>query len=168
MLNALPVILTIRDYALLEDVLHYDTEPFPGAKLLIASKLSKARIVPVPDLPSDTVALHSRIIYRAGAALTKERTLVCGPSEDVPGLTLQIISPRGLALLGARKGQIVKAIRADGSVEDLSLESVSNALARYRQRPKLSVIEGDRQTTALKIPEPRWDDPGDDPGPSAA
>ena len=30
MLNALPVILTIRDYALLEDLLHYDNEPFPG------------------------------------------------------------------------------------------------------------------------------------------
>ena len=131
MLNALPVILTIRDYALLEDVLHYDTEPFPGAKLLIASKLSKARIVPVPDLPSDTVALHSRIIYRAGAALTKERTLVCGPSEDVPGLTLQIISPGGLALLGARNGQIVKAIRGDGSVEAGSRRYSSSGRSPY-------------------------------------
>lgn len=164
MRTQLPVVLTIRDYTLLENAIHGPAEPFPGSRAFISNKLARASIVPLTDLPGDVVALRSQVRYRVGSGLPEDRTIVSGPSETVAGLTLLLTSHKGAALIGARVGQVVEALRPDGTSETLRIISVRNAASA---RPKLSIVSS-REPSPVPASVRAFHGGDDDPGPSAA
>lgn len=164
MRTQLPVVLTIRDYTLLENAIHGPAEPFPGSRAFISDKLARASIVPLTDLPGDVVALRSQVRYRVGSGLPEDRTIVSGPSETVAGLTLLLTSHKGAALIGARVGQVVEALRPDGTSETLRIISVRNAVSA---RPKLSIVSS-RELSPVPASVHAFHGGDDDPGPSAA
>src|SRR5690606_10797152 len=65
------VILTARDFTLLENLVHSWGEPFPGASEQIRRKLDQATVVFHEDLPPGVVALNSRVRFRVGTALAE-------------------------------------------------------------------------------------------------
>ena len=175
MTNDNTVVLTARDFALLENLVHNWGEPFPGAGEQIRRKLDQATVVTPQDLPAGTVALNCRVRFRAGTALPEERTIVGGPSEAVYGMTLTLASPRAVALIGASVGQGVEARRYDGSTERLVIEAVPYQPGRPPQAVGLKVVSSQdfpvrRQAgvagRTLAGASHLGND--DDPGPSAA
>lgn len=170
MSELLPVILTSKDFVLLENLLQV-AEPFPGAASLIRSKLARADLVFPKDIPADTITVDSRVRYLTGSG-TVEATLVTGSASSASAPMVELTSPHGLALIGARVGQQIRVLAADGSVETLVVEAVIYQPERERPRPSLTLVshrEPAPNVTVLKRPAPsRPDFDGDDPGPSAA
>ncbi|WP_127753026.1 nucleoside-diphosphate kinase [Devosia sp. 1566] len=169
------IILTAKDFALLQSLLHEYGEPFAGAAEIIRHKLSVAQVMFPADIPANVVTLNSRVRFRVGTAPTQDRSLVAGPSEEVYGLTVLLTVPRGLALLGAKAGQTVQARRRDGSVENLVIEAVLFQPERRRSSPPLQVVARNEATPSPLAPRspssrfvPAGLGGGDDPGPSAA
>ena len=170
----LPVVLTARDFALLESFSQNWGEPFPGAAEIMRRKLAAATLVFPADVPTDVVTLNSRVRFRVGTSVVDERTIVGGPSEEVYGLTLLLASPRGLALIGAAVGQAVEARRRDGSVEHLLIEAVPYQPEQRRSAGLTVVASQDlpARRPASPAAQPRyataWFGSDDDPGPGAA
>jgi regulator of nucleoside diphosphate kinase len=176
MFQPLPVVLTSRDFALLENLVDQWGEPFPGASEIIRWKLSAATVVFPADVDPGVVTLNSRVRFRTASGHTDERTLVGGPSEAVFGLTILLPSPRGVALIGASAGQTVEARRRDGGTEQLFIEAVPYQPERSPARSRLRVVARSDALAAtpgsgsLSVRQPAatsWG-PDDDPGPSAA
>lgn len=169
------VVLTARDFTLLENLVHNWGEPFPGANEQVRRKLAAATVVFPEDLPLDVVALNCRVRFRVGTARAEERTIVGGPSEAVYGMTLALASSRGVALIGAAVGQAVEARRYDGSTEFIVVEAVPYQPARPRPAVGLKVVSSqempERRSVApsarSRFVASRFGD-NDDPGPSAA
>jgi regulator of nucleoside diphosphate kinase len=169
------VVLTAKDFALLENLVHNWGEPFPGASEHIRRKLASATVVFPKDVPSNVVTLNSCVRFRVGTALPEERTIVSGPSEARYGMTLPLSSPRGVALIGAAVGQTVNALRADGSTEILLIEAVPHQPAQTQSEVGLRVISRQElpdahsvfPTARCRLETPRFGN-DDDPGPSAA
>lgn len=173
----LPVILSSKDFALLESLVQQAGESFPGATALIHRKLARATLVSPGDIPADVVTLNSRVRHRIEGHHAEERTLVAGPSEAINGVTLLLNSPHGIALLGAQAAQCIEASRADGTPVQIFIEAVLNPPEQKRARPALTVVSRSELPGSATIsnisplrrpPPPRPAFDGDDPGPSAA
>lgn len=175
MTDDLTVVLTAKDFTLLENLVHNWGEPFPGADGYIRRKLASATVVFPNDVPTNVVTLNSRVRFRVGDALPEERTIVGGPSEAAYGMTLPLASPRGVALIGAAVGQTVQALRPDGSIETLLIQAVPY------QPGQTQPVRGLKVVSRQELPDARsvFPSPGsrfsasrmgndDDPGPSAA
>ena len=180
MSDASLVTLTAREVTLLEDLLLSPGATFAGAAVIIRRKLAMAMRVPVAAIGPDVVTLNTRVRYRVNSARAEERTLMTG--NDVPGITMQLNSPRGIALVGAHAGQSVEALRPDGSFETLHVEAVfpQPEAARHPDPALAIVARATPQAEPPKVvalfgahhPRPalgvREHDESDDPGPSAA
>ena len=173
MSDQLLVVLTSKDFALLEAISQGHGEPFVGAAEIIRRKLGAATLVFPSDVPANVVTLNSRVRFRAGDAQPEERTLIGEPSEEVYGLTLLLGSPRGLALIGAAVGQTIEVQRKDGRTEQLHIEAVTFQPAQQRSRPALKIVSSQQMEppatpashTSARPFQRGFDD---DPGPSAA
>lgn len=168
-------VLTSRDFALLESLVHNWREPFPGAGERIRRKLASATVVFPGDVPANVVTVNSRVRFRADAERPEERTIVKGHSEARCGMTLPLTSPRGVALLGAAVGQTVEALRPDGSGEILLIEAVPYQPLQTQRPVGLRVISSKEPPDASSLfpstrsrPEGRRFCNDDDPGPGAA
>lgn len=175
MTDDVAVVLTSKDFTLLENLVHNWGEPFPGASEHIRRKLASAAVVFPEDVPSNVVTLNSRVRFRVGTALPEERTIVGGPSEARYGMTLPLASPRGVALIGAAVGQTVNALRPDGSTEFLVIEAVPYQPGQTHSEVGLRVISRQELPDAHSVfptARRRFVTAGfrndDDPGPSAA
>jgi regulator of nucleoside diphosphate kinase len=142
MFDQLPVVLTSRDFALLENLVHQWGEPFAGAGEVVRRKLAAATLVFPADVPADVVTLNSRIRFRTRLGKADERVLVAGPSEEIYGMTVLLASPGGLALIGAAVGHTVEARRRDGSPEQLFIEALPYQPERTHVRPASGAVSG--------------------------
>lgn len=175
MTDASAVVLTAKDFSLLENLVHNWGEPFPDAGGYIRRKLASATVVFPNDVPAGVVTLNSRVRFRVGHASSEERTIVGGPSEAVYGLTMPLESPRGVALIGAAVGQRVEARRPDGSAEMLLIEAVPFQPEQTRPAVGLRVVSSQELPDARSVfssYRSRFSSSrsgnDDDPGPSAA
>ena len=173
MSDQLPVVLTSKDFALLEAISQGHGEPFAGATEIIRRKLGAATLVFPSDVPANVVTLNSRVRFRAGDAQPEERTLIGELGEEVHGLTLSLGTPRGLALIGAAVGQTIAVQRKDGRTEQLHIEAVTFQPALQRSRPALKIVSSQQMeppATPASHTSARPFHRGfdDDPGPSAA
>ena len=114
-------VLTTRDAAMLRGLLGRH-----GAAIdrRIAAKLAVARMVLPERIGRDIVTLNSRVAYAIEGAPPDMRIVVHSEALAVPGMTIPVHAPRGLALLGARAGDRVAVPRGDGRVETLTVLSV--------------------------------------------
>jgi regulator of nucleoside diphosphate kinase len=75
----------------------------------LAEILMEARMVPHAELPSNRVAMDSRVTYREGDGPARTITIVHPASADAANLRVSVLSPVGRALLGRRPGTSVEA-----------------------------------------------------------
>lgn len=175
MTDASAVVLTSKDFALLENLVHNWGEPFPDAGDYIRRKLASATVVFPNDIPAGVITLSSRVRFRVGHASPEERTIVGGPSEAVYGMTMPLASPRGVALIGSAVGQTVEAFRPDGAIETLLIEAVPYQPEQARPAVRLRVVSSQELPDAgnvfpsyrSRVSASRTGN-DDDPGPSAA
>lgn len=184
------ITLTAKDYAVLEGLLGNPREAFAGAAMLIRRKLHAAVPVFADDIASDVATINSRIRYRINAGRVEERTIVAAAHESILGITLQLNSPRGLALVGLSAGQSIASTREDGAEEVLTLDAVLYQPEAERRIDPVAAIIADAMPasappnavshlSAFRLrragrslgqdrSHDHGHDNGDDPGPSAA
>lgn len=74
----------------------------------LEQELSKARIVPREELPSDVVTMHSTVKVRSGDAKRRQTYTIVYPHEaDIDRGRLSVLAPISTALLGYRVGDEV-------------------------------------------------------------
>ena len=175
------IVLTAKDFSFLEQMLHAGGGS-DQAHGLIRKKLDEARIVFGTDIDPEVVTLNSRVRYRINGNAPEERTLVAEPGHEVRGMTLQLGTLRGVAMLGMAAGEAVMVPRRDGTIETLVVEAVLYQPEAERNPDPIAEIISDAMppkapaSAVTLLSEYRLrrrtvgvdggDDPG--PGPSAA
>lgn len=114
-------LLTTRDAAILRGLIGRHG---PAMDRLIAAKLAGAVTVLPESIGRDIVTLHSRVAYESQDVPPDMRIVVHSEALAVPGLTIPVYGPRGLALLGARAGETVAVLDGDGQRETLTVLAV--------------------------------------------
>lgn len=175
------IVLTAKDFSILEQMLHSGTgsEQTNG---LVRRKLDDARIVFGSDIDPEIVTLDSRVRYRINGNAPEERTLIVDSNQEVRGMTIQLGTLRGVAMLGMAAGEAVTVPRRDGTVETLVVEAVLYQPEAARNPDPIAEIIADamppkpRPSAVTLLSEYRLrrrtgpfdDDPEPGPGPSAA
>ena len=72
---------------------------------MIRDKLSSAGVVFPEDIDPRIVTLNSRVMFRVNDGPPDTRVVVHGRENNLVGVTIPILIPRGLALLGMAEGQ---------------------------------------------------------------
>lgn len=169
--------LTTKDFAIVKTML--DRLAWSGGPLvdLLRRKLASAQVVFSNDADADVVTLNSRVVFSVDGGSPHTRVVTQGPMEGMVGLTIPITVPRGLALLGLRKGQSIaiecgrgaaETIRVDDILYQPRFQSEPDAAEQVRRFPML-VFSSD-SPRPLGVPKKirQTSGGGDDPGPSAA
>lgn len=98
-------LLTTRDFSILQSQLER-TDLFGNPILpLIRDKLSAAEVVFPEDIDPRVVTLNSRVVFRVNDGPAETRVVVHARENDLIGVTIPILIPRGLALLGMAERQ---------------------------------------------------------------
>ncbi|WP_334151387.1 hypothetical protein [Hyphomicrobium sp.] len=140
---------------------------------IVSRKLAEAAIVSDDAIDPGVATLDSRVEFSVGGGFTESRILTRGEIGPADGLALPVTTPRGLALLGLREGEVFSVRKANGIIEPIRLIRV----ARQPQAARKSGATGSvvrlepRRARTLEgvgsaAPAGLGDD--DDPGPSAA
>jgi regulator of nucleoside diphosphate kinase len=139
-------LLTTRDAAILRGLIGRH-----GAMLdrLIAVKLAHAATVLPECIGRDIVTLHSRVAYASQDVPPDMRILVHCEALAVPGMTIPVYAPRGLALLGARAGETVAVQGGDGERETLTVLAVP-----YQPEAAASALPARGEAGTMPAPRP--------------
>jgi regulator of nucleoside diphosphate kinase len=82
----------------------------------LARHINRARVVPPHRVPSDVVTMHSKVRFSdLGSARPEVYTLVYPEEGNLGEGKLSVLSPLGTALLGARRGDVVRVVGAAGA-----------------------------------------------------
>ncbi len=174
------IILTTKDFTILEVLRDRHHDQTGLLMPLIRNKMEKAIVVFREDLPGDIASINSRVRFRVAAGESDTRVISTGQTHGPVGMFLPITTLRGLALLGLREGQAMSLVNMNGVTEKIVLEKVEyqpEASRREREalgqeeltaerKPMLRVISGglDRHRCMSSFVAGQFDDPG----PSAA
>lgn len=175
--------LTTKDFAILQTML--DRLAWSGGPLvaLLRRKLASAQVVFSNDIDPDVVTLNSRVVFCVDGGAAHTRVVAQGPVSGMVGLTLPITVPRGLALLGLRKGEEIVVDCGRASAETIRVDEI--LYQPEAGRPGITTPEPQENASERRFPVlvfsadvPRplggrkrirhTTGSGDDPGPSAA
>ena len=106
------IVVTDSDLARLREVarsLRSSLHPYREYAANLAAEVGRARVVPRADVPPDVVTMNStvRIRERRGGD-AEEFTLVYPAESDALGGRISVLAPLGLAVLGARAGDLIE------------------------------------------------------------
>lgn len=175
--------LTTKDFAILQTML--DRLAWSGGPLvaLLRRKLATAQVVFSNAVDADIVTLNSRVVYSVDGGAAHTRIVAQGPVGDMVGLTIPITVPRGLALLGLRKGEQIVVDCGKETTETIRVDDI--LYQPEAERPGITATEPSQPPAERRFPvlvfsadrpEPlgvrakirHISGNGDDPGPSAA
>lgn len=175
--------LTTKDFAIVKTML--DRLAWSGGPLvaLLRRKLASAHVVFSNEADADVVTLNSRVTFSVDGGKPHTRIVAHGPMDGMVGQIIPITVPRGLALLGLRKGQTIVVDCGRGESETIRVDEIH--YQPEAARPGITTPEADPEATGRRFPvlvfsadEPRplgvpkkirhISRNGDDPGPSAA
>lgn len=98
--------LTARDFQICTRMLEQLTGTGSPLVPLLEEKIETSHVVPPDRIDPLTVTLNSRVEFETDDAATERRIIVQNQFKNgLVGLTLPIMTVRGLALLGLRQGQ---------------------------------------------------------------
>src|SRR4051794_33504513 len=106
------IVVTDTDLNRLREMTHAlraTYHPFRQYAGSLEAELGRARIVPRADVPPDVVTMNSTLRIRdQRSRKSEEFTLVYPADSDALGGRISVLAPLGLAVLGARAGDVVK------------------------------------------------------------
>jgi regulator of nucleoside diphosphate kinase len=124
-LDAEAVVVTARDFMVLEELARLWLRPHEPAARALVEKLERCHVVPPDAVATDVVTLNSRVVFNAEGGEAEARVLVHPGEHAVPGWSLPVTTPRGLAILGRRAGSTVTAERHGTGAERIRILSVA-------------------------------------------
>jgi regulator of nucleoside diphosphate kinase len=105
------ILLTERDAARLESALRHSQQQNPrsaGGVETLEALLDSAQVVPATAVMPDVVTMNSRVMVEDLADGRRYSVTIVYPTEADPDLNrVSVVSPVGLAMLGARAGERV-------------------------------------------------------------
>ncbi|WP_378947277.1 nucleoside-diphosphate kinase [Mesorhizobium sp. ANAO-SY3R2] len=150
---------------------------------LLRRKLASAQVVFSNEADTDVVTLNTRVVFSVDGGAPHTRVVTHGPMEGMVGLTIPITVPRGLALLGLRKGQSISVDCGRGVTETIRVDDILYQPRTAGTGPELPEADAEQPVRRFPVlvfsadsPQPlgapkkirqSWGG-GDDPGPSAA
>lgn len=160
--------LTAKDSAYLQSLLNSKDQDEDFLALL-RRKLENANLMLDHTVDRRVATIDSRVEISIGGGFTEERILTRDEKASNPGNALPITTPRGLALLGLREGEVFPLRKPNGIIEPIKLiKVVYQPEAALRSEPAGSVVQF----------QPHWKKSlnagatvltdNDDPGPGAA
>jgi regulator of nucleoside diphosphate kinase len=93
----------------------------------LADVVMEARLVPDGDLPSNRVAMNSRVTYVEGNGARRSVRVVHPRDADPARLSISVLSPIGRALLGRERGSVITAALPGGRGVELRIVDVERA-----------------------------------------
>lgn len=134
------------DHAILRGIAVHRPMGQRGYYALLQHKLMAGEVVEDVEVPPTVVRLNGVVRYRIGEGKPLEHKLVIGPAREVLGRTVSVRSLYGLALIGARDGQVVTLTHLDGPTEEVQVEAVlsqpESAAARLRALQQPAEVSG--------------------------
>lgn len=175
--------LTTKDFAIVKTML--DRLAWSGGPLvdLLRRKLASAQVVFSNEADADVVTLNSRVVFSVDGGQPHTRIVTHGPMQGMVGLTIPITVPRGLALLGLRKGQSISIDAGRGVSETIRVDDIlyqprtagadpdlpeAGASQPARRFPVLVFSADSPQPLGAPKKFRQTSGGSDDPGPSAA
>jgi regulator of nucleoside diphosphate kinase len=102
-----PVIITQEDYNLLKP--YFSRQKNNSREMSLSAELSRAVIVRSDAFPAHAVRLNSKVwIEEETTGETMELTIVLPQYADIKQKKVSVLTPIAAALIGFRKGEIVK------------------------------------------------------------
>lgn len=96
------------------------------AMIALEEELSRARVVPEAQLPSDVVAMHSVVtVEDLESGHASELTLVFPREADIASHKISVLAPMGVALIGLRVGQTYARELPDGRSKEFRVKAVA-------------------------------------------
>ena len=121
------IVLTDADLKKLRDVtrsLRSAHHPFRQYAGDLEAELGRARVVPRADVPPDVVTMNSTVRIRDRRSPEPEEfTLVYPDDSDVLDGRISVLAPLGLAVLGARAGDVIEW-RVPAGVRTFKVEAI--------------------------------------------
>jgi regulator of nucleoside diphosphate kinase len=109
------------------DVTRLEKHAAADAKLqqMLDDVLERAVIVDSHDIPADVVTMNSQAtLIDAASGEQMTWTVVYPPNADFAHGRLNVFSPAGLALLGARRGESIRFMPPSGDQKVLKLDKI--------------------------------------------
>ena len=105
------VVITELDYDRLSHLVHSPRYRRTHLSFLLSLKgeLDRGKVVGLASVPKSVVTMHSQVrVKDLDDEETETYTLVYPDEADIDARKLSVLAPMGIALLGARVGQIVE------------------------------------------------------------
>lgn len=121
------IILSEGDYRLLSNFLIENERGISGGAL--EEEISRAKVVPTPWLPKETVALNTRVTFQdLQNGTTRTITIVEPDHADVSSGHVSVLAPVGSALLGLRPEQEIDWQMPNGQPRKFKVVAVSKQI----------------------------------------
>ncbi|MBV1796181.1 hypothetical protein [Siccirubricoccus sp. G192] len=128
------VVVTARDFMLLDELARLRLRPDSPAARELLGKLERCQVVSLDQVEADIVTLDSRVVFSVDGGAEEQRVLVHPDGHTLPGWSLPVTTPRGLAMLGLRAGSTTMAERHGGSTERIDILLVAYQPEEARRR----------------------------------
>jgi regulator of nucleoside diphosphate kinase len=89
-------------------------------------ELDRATIVPPAEFPAETVAMHSKVVFRDEQSGQAQRVTLVYPNEaDIAEGRVSVLTPVGAALIGLSRGQTISWQARTGERRSLTVLAVA-------------------------------------------
>jgi regulator of nucleoside diphosphate kinase len=125
-LSATQIVITEADFDRLKGLVDSPRyrSTHAGSLMTLKDELERGRVVAPGDVPRGVVTMHSQVRVRDLKADESDTfTLVYPDQADINEGRLSVLAPLGIALLGAKAGQVV-SFEAPGGPRRLKVEKI--------------------------------------------
>jgi regulator of nucleoside diphosphate kinase len=136
------IVVTARDFMLLEELARLRLDRGSPAARGLLQTLERCRVVPPDRVAADVVTLDSRVVFSADGRAEEQRVLVHPDGHTLPGWSLPVTVPRGLAMLGRRTGSTVMAERPGWGTERIDILFVAYQPEEEMRRRRAAAAGG--------------------------
>jgi regulator of nucleoside diphosphate kinase len=140
--DAETVVVTARDFMVLEELARLWLRPHEPAARALVETLERCQVVPPDAVAADVVTLNSRVVFSADGGDAEARVLVHPGEHAVPGWSLPVTTPRGLGMLGRRAGSTVTVTRNGDDAERIRILSLAYQPEEAERRRREATPDG--------------------------